>query len=494
MTKSLCGTCKTAGRRQDRLRGRRGLVRQVLPGARPPAVAACRRRSSGTSTRCRSSRPTRRRGGSASRSTDGLSVRLRRLPVASAEGLPAGRAHHLGVQPRLSDLLHDQQERRRAPHVGGRPARRSSTICAEDHDELDIINFTGGEPTLHPQLPEFLEMCRDGGHPPADDLHQRPEAARRGLRAQAGRARRAHRALARHVPTRRPTSVLLGANTVKAKLKVLDLLEKHDVATTILPAVAAGLNDDEVGRAARARARAGRTSARSSCTRSTFTGQGGVGFQRSARITIPDLHRPHRGGHRRPHRLARLRAVAAGAPALLLDLLPAAASTAAATSRSRASRRGRSCSSCWRTRSTSSRARSWRRSSATSIDDLWANPDRVARERRRAARRSSGCSSEMFPAEPAASRILERQKIAERVGEGDLHPLAHGRGELRRRPGHEVLRRRAARRTAANIPTCSYNVLYREKDARFADPKMLAAHDAPGPPRRAPPSGKEATA
>ena len=24
-----------------------------------------------------------------------------------------------------------------------------------------------------------------------------------------------------------------------------------------------------------------------------------------------------------------------------------------------------------------------------------------------------------------------------------------------------------------NIPTCSYNVLYREKDERFADPKML---------------------
>ena len=35
-------------------------------------------------------------------------------------------------------------------------ARRSSTHLAEDHDELDIINFTGGEPTLHPQLPEFL--------------------------------------------------------------------------------------------------------------------------------------------------------------------------------------------------------------------------------------------------------------------------------------------------------------------------------------------------
>jgi len=34
---------------------------------------------------------------------------------------------------------------------------------AEDHDELDIINFTGGEPTLHPQLLDFLQMCRDAG-------------------------------------------------------------------------------------------------------------------------------------------------------------------------------------------------------------------------------------------------------------------------------------------------------------------------------------------
>ena len=33
----------------------------------------------------------------------------------------------------------------------------------EDHAELDIINFTGGEPTLHPELPEFLEMCRAAG-------------------------------------------------------------------------------------------------------------------------------------------------------------------------------------------------------------------------------------------------------------------------------------------------------------------------------------------
>jgi hypothetical protein len=40
----------------------------------------------------------------------------------------------------------------------------------------------------------------------------------------------------------------------------------------------------------------------------------------------------------------------------------------------------------------------------------------------------------------------------------------------------------------SNIPTCSYNVLYRERDARFADPDMISRMDttrpATGGPRR----------
>jgi uncharacterized radical SAM superfamily Fe-S cluster-containing enzyme len=36
----------------------------------------------------------------------------------------------------------------------------------------------------------------------------------------------------------------------------------------------------------------------------------------------------------------------------------------------------------------------------------------------------------------------------------------------------------------SNIPTCSYNILYREKDARFADAGMLKRmdHTRPSPP------------
>jgi uncharacterized radical SAM superfamily Fe-S cluster-containing enzyme len=50
------------------------------------------------------------------------------------------------------------------PHRLGREqfARILEHLVA-DHDELDIINFTGGEPTLHPELPAFLEMARAAG-------------------------------------------------------------------------------------------------------------------------------------------------------------------------------------------------------------------------------------------------------------------------------------------------------------------------------------------
>src|SRR5262249_46818496 len=83
---------------------------------------------------------------------------------------------------------------------------------------------------------------------------------------------------------------LLGANTVAAKLEVLDLLQKHDVTVTILPAIASGYNDSEVGDLLNLvlnRSNILSLELHTLC----FTGQGGVCFNRTARITIPDLHR-----------------------------------------------------------------------------------------------------------------------------------------------------------------------------------------------------------
>src|SRR5213076_2185986 len=101
------------------------------------------------------------------------------------------------------------------------------------------------EPTLHPELLTFLEMCRDVGIKrltiSTNGLKLLDESYVRKLAALDARI-----VLSLDTFDEKVDKILLGANTIKAKLKVIDLLEKHDVTTTILPAVAAGLNDKDI--------------------------------------------------------------------------------------------------------------------------------------------------------------------------------------------------------------------------------------------------------
>ena len=338
---------------------------------------------------------------------------------------------------------------------------------AEDHDEVDIINFTGGEPTLHPQLLDFLAMCRDAGIRrltiSTNGLKLRDESYVRKLAALDAR-------IVLSLDTFRPETdrILLGANTVKAKLEALELLEKHDVATTILPAVAMGLNDDEVG--SLLQLVLGKPHIRSlELHTMTFTGQGGVGFTRSARITIPDLH-------------ARI-AEGTGGRIQWRDFVPSPLA------------HPHCYSICYVlclddggyvpfTRLTS-RAKMFELLGDSLyieprekleqvfrdlIDDLWANPERVP-ESAAVLNTIKRLLNELFPADRRLS-ILERQKISERTVKA-IYIHSHMDEE-----NFDVARVMKCpvgvpQEDGGNIPTCSYNVLYREKDRRFADPKML---------------------
>jgi uncharacterized radical SAM superfamily Fe-S cluster-containing enzyme len=104
------------------------------------------------------------------------------------------------------------------------------------------------------------------------------------------------------------------------------------------------------------------------------------------------------------------------------------------------------------------------------IDDLWANPDRVP-ESAAVLKTIKRLLNEMFPSGRTLT-ILERQKISERAVKA-IYIHSHMDEE-----NFDVARVMKCpvgvpQDDGGNIPTCSYNVLYREKDARFADAKML---------------------
>lgn len=346
----------------------------------------------------------------------------------------------------------------------------------EDHEELDIINFTGGEPTLHPQLPEFLEMCREAGIRrltiSTNGLKLLDESYVRQLAALDAR-------IVLSLNTFRPETdkVLLGANTVKTKARVLDLLEKYDVTTTILPAVAMGFNDDEVGPLfdlVLKKPHIRSLELHTLC----FTGQGGVGFQRSARITIPDLHRrledatdgriqgrdfvPSPLAHPHCYSICYLLCLDAGgyipfarltSRAKLYELLQ---DSLYIEPRERLEEVFREM-----------------------MDDLWTNPDKLP-ESQTVLQTLKRLLKEMFPPGGPSLSIQERQRIVERSAKA-IYIHSHMDEE-----NFDVSRIMKCcvgvpSPDGANISTCSYNVLYREKDKHFADPKMLDRMEATRP-------------
>jgi tetraether lipid synthase len=210
----------------------------------------------------------------------------------------------------------------------------------------------------------------------------------------------------------------------------------------------------------------------------TFTGQGGVGFNRSARITIPDLHRlvtastagrigwrdfvPSPLAHPHCYSICYVLMLDGGgyvpytrfmSRAKLYDLLSDSIYIAPREKVEEALREA--------------------------IDALFADPDSVP-ESEEILRTLKRLINAMFPS-GAPLPLLERQKIAERATKA-IYIHSHMDEE-----SFDVSRIMKCsvgvpEEDGSNIPTCSYNVLYREKDTRFADKEMLGRMAETRPP------------
>ena len=167
-------------------------------------------------------------------------------------------------------------------------ARVLDHLVADHGGDLDIVNFTGGEPLVHPHLFDLIEMAKSRG------IHRvsvcsngvrlaREEDLVRRLSDLGARIALSFDTFDKHVDR-----AMQGATLVDLKRKVLELLDKHQVDTTLIPVMTRGYNDHEVGAIIK-------MGMDLSCVRHieihtmTYRGQGGASFDRSGRISMLEV-------------------------------------------------------------------------------------------------------------------------------------------------------------------------------------------------------------
>lgn len=157
-----------------------------------------------------------------------------------------------------------------------------------DYGELDLLNMTGGDPTLHPNFIEFLDRAYKAG------IHRvaictngiklaRDESMVRQIAEVNGRV-----ALSFDSFEDTTDKAMQGAKLLRIKTQCLDLLEQYDVDTTLIPVMTKGYNDHEIGQIIQMGL--SRTNVRHiEIHTMTYTGQGGASFDRSGRITMYEV-------------------------------------------------------------------------------------------------------------------------------------------------------------------------------------------------------------
>ena len=158
-----------------------------------------------------------------------------------------------------------------------------------DHGgELDIINLTGGEPTLHPKLLEMIAMAKAAG------VH-RVTVCSNGIRlakdeAFVARLGELGARIALSFDTFDPHTdkVMQGAQMLATKMRCMELCEKYGVDVTLIPVMTRGVNEHEIARIlefALARSNVRHVEVHTM----TFTGQSGVTFDRASRISMYEV-------------------------------------------------------------------------------------------------------------------------------------------------------------------------------------------------------------
>jgi uncharacterized radical SAM superfamily Fe-S cluster-containing enzyme len=140
------------------------------------------------------------------------------------------------------------------PHRKGfRPLEQVTRMLdavVENEREPDVVQISGGEPTLHPELFEILDAARER---PIRHLMLNTNGIR--IANEKGFAEK----LARYAPgfelylqfdslEREPLMALRGADLRETRAKAIEILNELDLSTTLVVTLKKGLNDREIGK------------------------------------------------------------------------------------------------------------------------------------------------------------------------------------------------------------------------------------------------------
>ena len=268
----------------------------------------------------------------------------------------------------------------------------------------------------------------------------RDEALSRGWRGSARASR------CRSTPSSKHADLALqGAQLLETKLRCLDLLEKHDVDTTLIPVMTRGVNDHEIGGIiALALAppqhpprrgphhhlhRPGRRQLRSRRAHLDARGAGAHRGDDERACCAPDDFVPSPCAHPLCYQIAYLLLDPDGGPPLpFTRFVPR-----------------ETLYECLAERLYLEPTPRLEEALREAIDRLWAD---AARRRRGGARAAHPrrLLRALFPIDARRSRRAEALRVSRARGQGRLRPLAHGRGDLRRRARRPVLRLQLLRR------------------------------------------------
>ncbi len=336
-----------------------------------------------------------------------------------------------------------------------------------DHGaELDLINLTGGEPTLHPQLFEMLDMAKAAG------IH-RVTVCSNGVKLAKDEAfveklgkYGARIALSFDTFDPHTDKLMQGAHLLDLKLECMRLLDKHGVDCTLIPVMTRGVNEHEVGKILDFAL--SRPSVRHIEVHTmTFTGQSGTTFQeghRSGRISmfevLEEIELRTEGllkptdfvsspcAHPLCYQIAYLLLdPSGGRPIPFTRFMPASELYAALSDRLYLEPSPR-----------------LEESLKSAIDRLWAESDDDDVEVKRTLRLLRNMLDTMFPDHP-----LSREE-ALRAGEKAIKAVyVHSHMDEETFDTERAVDCCDSNCYAdgTTIPVCNYNVLYREKEAKF---------------------------